>query len=208
MNFCSRSVLTCDSSLRCDEIMIPASVVHRLTRPVVVQQFNLDILNNAMRHGNILFIQRAGPGGRLRSVDSIASLDLPIDVERYSLIRHGNRYKLAGCPVRQTPCDIPLPIQAIPNTEVVLCFGDRLMVPGRGVVDPLQHVAWPEIKIGDTVLIVPQEGDWVLVNRQPTLVQESMLGMRIRIGPQLSFGATCAPVEALRPQPPPVNRWG
>ena len=61
------------------------------------------------------------------------------------------------------------------------------------------------------VLLVPQEGMSVLVNRQPTLVragghvacvsagrQESMLGMRLRIGPHLSFSASCAPVEALR----------
>ncbi len=29
-------------------------------------------------------------------------------------------------------------------------------------------------------------------------LQESMLGMRIRVGPGLSFGSTCGPIEALR----------
>lgn len=53
------------------------------------------------------------------------------------------------------------------------------------------------------------------MNRQPTLVRtmvglgcththtnhrqkESMLGMRILIGPNFSFGASCGPIEALR----------
>ena len=31
-----------------------------------------------------------------------------------------------------------------------------------------------------------------------TKAQESMLGMRIRISPNFSFGATCGPIEALR----------
>jgi hypothetical protein len=42
------------------------------------------------------------------------------------------------------------------------------------------------------------------MNRQPTLVQESMLGMRIRIGPNFSFGASCGPIEALRGDYVPV----
>lgn len=97
-----------------------------------------------------------------------------------------------------------------------LCFGDRVIqTNGRIQLDPLECITWPELHIGDCVLVVPSDGDIVLVNRQPTLVQprgrvfwcwrhhhpanpESMLAMRIRIGPQLSFAASCAPIEALR----------
>lgn len=89
-DFCARSVVTCDSYLRCDEIMVPASVVHRLTRPVVVHSFNIDALTLAMHKGNILFIQRTGSMSRLRSIAHIAILDLAIDPQTDRLLRHGS----------------------------------------------------------------------------------------------------------------------
>ena len=43
---------------------------------------------------------------------------------------------------------------------------------------PLECVTWPLLRIGDTVLVTLRDGNWCLMNRQPTLVQESMLGAR------------------------------
>ena len=80
-----------------------------------------------------------------------------------------------------------------------LCFGDRIRrFRDKQILDPLRCVSWPVLNVGDMVLVTPVDGDYCLMNRQPTLVQESMLGMRIRVGPNLSFGATCGPIEALR----------
>lgn len=94
----------------------------------------------------------------------------------------GGKHRLTGIRIPQLHTDIPLPVQPVEGLDkgVVLCFGDRLLVHSlnqQQLVDPLQYISWPELQLGDTVLVVPQEGDWVLVNRQPTLVQESMLGV-------------------------------
>lgn len=215
MNFCARSVVTCDSSLRCNEIMIPASVVHRLTRPVVVQNFNFDALTRAMQRGNVLFIQRAGKGTRLRSIAHIAILDLAIDTQRDCLVRHGNKHRMNGR-IQQLHSDIPLPVQPTENIGVVLCYGDRLILhslPSQtGSIDPMEYVSWPELQLGDTVLVVPQEGDWVLVNRQPTLVQESMLGAvgfyRCCAQRMDSAQLSCASgSDRICPSVPRVHRW-
>ena len=73
--------------------------------------------------------------------------------------------------------DIPLPVQtACQGIQITsgwtLCFGDRVRVASTGsIVDPLECISWPTLHIGDVVLIVPQPGAMVLVNRQPTLVR-------------------------------------
>lgn len=89
------------------------------------------------------------------------------------------------------PEDVPLPVQAPSDPAagvlgIVLCFGDRVLdrqheswlgriglaesPPNRSVLDPLRCITWPDLQPGDSILLVPQEGMFVLVNRQPTLV--------------------------------------
>ena len=198
VNFCARSVVTCDSYIDADEIMVPHAVANRLTYPVLVHAYNLADLTRRMRSGAVLFVQRAGQP-RLRAIGHIAILALALD-PRDRLIRRNGKYPLLRPPLPSVE-DVPLPVQGhVDGVETVLCYGDRIfsLHGGRVVVDPLQHVTWPVLEPGDTVLVTPQDGDWVLMNRQPTLVQESMLGMRMRVGPNLRFGATCGPIEALR----------
>lgn len=58
-----------------------------------------------------------------------------------------------------------------------LCFGDRVRIAATGsVVDPLNCIAWPNLQLGDSVLVVPRVGSIVLVNRQPTLVRYDRIG--------------------------------
>ena len=195
VNFCARSVVTSDSYIDADEILVPRGVASRLTYPVVVHPYNLERLTARLRAGGVLFLQRAGQP-RLRAIGHIAVLACDLDA-RDCIVRRNRKYPLLRPPL-PTVEDIPLPIQChVDGTETALCFGDRLLRQGA-LVDPLQCVTWPVLEPGDTVLVAPQDGDWCLMNRQPTLVQESMLGMRIRLGPSLSFGATCGPIEALR----------
>lgn len=196
VNFCARSVVTCDSYIDADEIMVPHSIASRLTSPVVVYAFNIADLEARMRMGQVLFLQRASPEGRMRSITHVA-------VQKYTqepgdcLIRRGTKYADLKAPL-PVPEDVPLPIQCA-HSSPILCFGDRIRRKKNGaLLDPLRTIMWPTLYVGDTVLVTPKDGDWCMMNRQPTLVQESMLGMRMRIGPNFSFALTCGPIEALR----------
>lgn len=89
-----------------------------------------------------------------------------------------NKYRV-GPGIRPPPMlpeDVPLPVQAPADPAagilaVTLCFGDRVLDHlTHHWLDPLRCIAWPELYPGDSVLLVPQEGCRVLVNRQPTLV--------------------------------------
>ena len=196
VNFCARSVVTCDSYINADEIMVPHHIACRLTAPIVVHQFNIKELEQRMQMGQVLFLQRGSQDGRMRSITHVAVQNY-VQERGDCLIRRGTKYSDMKPPL-PLPEDIPLPIQVNRGTPL-LCFGDRIRRKRDGaLIDPLKTIVWPALYIGDIVLVTPKDGDWCLMNRQPTLVQESMLGMRMRIGPHFSFGLTCGPIEALR----------
>lgn len=194
VDFCARSVVTCDSYIAADEILVPRHIVHRLTYPLVVHAYNAAEITARMRAGGVLFLQRAGQA--TRAIHHIAA-QLYVPEEGDRLLRRGNKYPIMTPPLPAAE-DVVLPVQCGHGVPP-LCFGDRILrVRDRRILDPLGCVSWPVLQPGDLVLVTPVDGDVCLMNRQPTLVQESMLGMRIRVGPNLSFGSTCGPIEALR----------
>jgi hypothetical protein len=181
-----------------DEILVPQYIVHRLMYPIMVLPHNVADVTARMRAGGVLFVQRGNqPQPRMRAISHIAVQQyVPEDGDR--LIRRGNKHPLQRPPLPSAD-DVTLPVQCADGGAPPLCFGDRIYrARDRRLIDPLRSVSWPVLHVGDTVLATPVDGDLVLMNRQPTLVQESMLGMRIRIGPALSFGSTCGPIDALR----------
>ena len=185
-------MVTCDSWIGSEEILIPQCLAFRLTSPVVVQAHNKAQLQERMACGAVLFIQRRALGAHMRSIAHVATQNLVL-APSDRVIRRGNKYVAAALPAMR-PEDVPFPVQPMwssslsgspaTNPAPVLCFGDRVVRQGpnggRGsIVNPLDCVIWPVLQNGDTLLITPQDGDFVLMNRQPTLVQESMLGTRI-----------------------------
>ena len=72
VNFCARSVVTCDSYIDVDEVMIPYAIAGRLTSPVVVHRFNIHEINSRLRAGQVLFLQRSASGSRMRSITHVA----------------------------------------------------------------------------------------------------------------------------------------
>ena len=196
VNFCARSVVTCDSYINADEVMIPYAIASRLTYPVVIHRFNIGDVIERLHNGQVLFLQRGTGGSRMRSITHVAVQNY-VPAQGDCLLRRGRKYTLDRPPTPSIE-DLPLPIQCN-KPFITLCFGDRIRCHRNGqIIDPLSTITWPTLNVGDVVLVTPRDGDWCLMNRQPTLVQESMLGMRIRLGPNFSFGATCGPIEALR----------
>jgi DNA-directed RNA polymerase beta' subunit len=184
----ARSVVTCDSWIGSEEILIPQCLAFRLTSPVVVQAHNKALLQDRMACGAVLFIQRRALGAHMRSIAHVATQNLVLGPSD-RIIRRGNKYAAAVLPALR-PDEVPFPVQPMwspsiagspaTNPAPVLCFGDRVVrqgPQGGSIVNPLACVIWPVLQNGDTLLVTPQDGDYALMNRQPTLVQESMLGM-------------------------------
>ena len=175
----ARSVVTCDAHLSAADIMVPRVVVHRITRPVVVCAYNMRTIEERLQRGEVLFVHRAGNGAhqRMRSINHLAIQNLVIGPGD-CILRHGIKYQVtSGGPHPPVlPEDVLLPVQTAdcgPGGRFPpLCFGDRVRRANTTVLlDPLTCITWPELAIGDCVLLIPADGDIVLVNRQPTLVQ-------------------------------------
>lgn len=48
--------------------MVPRSIIHRVTAPLVVHEFNHAYLTERMGRGEVPFVQRAGENQRMRSI--------------------------------------------------------------------------------------------------------------------------------------------
>jgi hypothetical protein len=140
--------------------MIPWNIASRLTYPVVVHAHNHEQLTARMELGQILFLQRAVTGGRMRSITHVAIQNYVYETGD-CLIRRGVKYTIHRIPMSCME-DVPLPIQCCAGFAT-LCFGDRIRRKRDGsLVDPLRTITWPTLQIGDTVLVTPKNGDWCL----------------------------------------------
>ena len=202
VNFCARTVVTCDSSIRVDEIGVPYAVLQRITHPCPVNPYNIDEVSRRMHRGDVVFLTREGT---TRHISFIAQQTLVLGPSD-TIVREGRRYSpFHGhrCPVLPLAITSNQPILHIPinlkssDQRLTILIDDIIVRDGKRI-RPLQTIVWPQLQAGDVVLVNPGLGDSVLFNRQPTLVEESMLGMRIRPLPIKSFACTCAPMEAMR----------
>ena len=150
VNYCARSVVTCDSYIDADEILVPRHIIHRLTYPLVVHSYNIAAVEARMRSGEVLFIQRGNQSqARMRAISHIAvTRYVPEEGDR--LMRRGNKYPIHRVPLPAAD-DIALPVQCA-NGVPPLCFGDRIFrARDRRVIDPMRSVSWPTLSVGDTV---------------------------------------------------------
>ena len=192
-NHCARSVVTCDCDLEADEVGVPLSVLCKITHPVVVCEWNKTFVSNKMQQGDVLFVQ--GSDGITQNIAHLAAFNIVFEPED-CIIRRNQKYKINNCTALIFCDSVPLPVQ-VDASIFQMCKGDVLLRKGK-FLNPLSYVSWPVLKLGDVVSMCPQRGSVVLFNRQPTLVEESMIGMRIRPLPIRSFSCTCAPLEAMR----------
>ena len=202
VNFCARTVVTCDSSIGVDEIGVPHAVLQRITQPLPVNSYNLGAVTRLMHAGRVMFLTR---DGTTRHISFIAQQTVVLGISD-TIVRAGGRYSPfhgQRCPVlppasQSTQPTLHIPIALQNSTKrLVLLVDDVIMRDGQHI-RPLGTIVWPQLRVGDIVLVNPGKGDSVLFNRQPTLVEESMLGMRIQPLPIRSFACTCAPMEAMR----------
>ena len=200
VNFCARVVATCDAFLLADQVGLPYQVLQRITKPLVVQMYNLEYATRMLHTGQVHFMQKYKNPQKWH-ISFVAEQTLTLQSTDI-LVRDGRKYRInANCstpPVPYTVCALPLNMTTIDNRiQVRMCVGDRVLRDGQ-FLNPLNYIKWPKLDVGDELLVLPQEGDYILFNRQPTLVEESMLGMRVVPLPIQLFACNCAAIEALR----------
>lgn len=183
-----RTVQTCKSIGACHRVRVPSSLVGRLSVPHVVLPWNRDAIARLCRRGGVVRVQR-GDSDVSRAYGRMARLALRPNAATDVLLRDG--------------CRLPVPLEAaelVPTDRVLRTGPDGGVCELRadGNTEP------PQLPVGSVVWRSAGDGDRCVINRQPTLVVESVLGVEIEteLGVRGHVRATALPVEPESDVPP------
>lgn len=156
-----RTVIGPGPTLKLDEVGIPEIIAKNITFPIQIYNSNYEEIIEMVKSGLVEKIKRN---------DKI----IRIDLQRYSevinflkkddvILRKGKHIKV-DC------------------TKIELLTDDRIFRKGVEVTPvKIPQVKDPEIYVGDIVQRRIINGDWVLMNRQPTLWKGSMMSFKVVI---------------------------
>jgi DNA-directed RNA polymerase beta' subunit len=160
-----RTVIGPDPTLRLDELAIPKEMAQILTIPEYVTPFNKSRLSALVNSGKANFVIKAG--------DPTRSINLKNAVNyRGTLLYFGDVIHRKGH-------DKPIVVQ---DTKFNLIERDIIYRNGK----PIKEVTYPrkqtiDLECGDLVKRQLCDGDYVLLNRQPTLHKPSMMSFKVII---------------------------
>lgn len=168
VDFSGRTVIGSDPTLKFDELGVPEEMARVLTVPVKVNKVNFDEMLDVINNGRANQIQTMSrnPEGKMSTVNLTRMLQI-----------YGTML-LAGDVIHRGQQRIP-----VVTGKEVLKKGDKIMRDGKFLDDvkyPGRRV-YNKLQIGDIVHRQLRDGDYVLLNRQPTLQKESMQAMKVRI---------------------------
>lgn len=157
----ARTVIGGDPTLKMGELAVPKEIAMILTVPVRVAIFN------------IVFLQKMVDDGLINTIHKPDSITI-IDLKRY---RRGTRLMSGDIIHRKGE-----KITCIDGRELVM-EGDKVERNGE-MLKKLKPANRPyKLLIGWVVDRPLQDGDYVLLNRQPTLHKASMLAMQVTVKP-------------------------
>lgn len=161
-----RTVVGPDPTLKLDELVVPKEMAEILTIPVHVTPFNIKYLTDVVNSGKANFLIKASDPER-----SPVNLKNAINY-RGTLLYFGDIIERNGTQI------------SITDTKFKLQKGDVIIRNGKKEKD----INYPQIvkqvlEVGDIVKRQLADGDYVLLNRQPTLHKASMMALRVIVKP-------------------------
>ena len=173
VNKSARTVIGPDSTLKLGEIAIPSYIATTLTYPVKVNKYNIDKLSTLVNSNHANFVVRKN-GARINLKYAMFTKQTPL--------LYGDKILSTHTDDKGNVCEKEITIDSY--SKYVLKEGDKVIRDGN-TLEKLKLFTQKNIniEIGDTVERHLQDGDIVLLNRQPTLHKGSMLSKRILIKP-------------------------
>ena len=160
-NQTGRTVIGPDPTLKLGEIALPPEMAENLSIPIKVAKFNMEMLQKFVDEGKVDSLIK--PDGKTK-----------INLKRY---RRGTRLCHRDIIIRDGTR-----IPVVTGRELVL-NGDQVERNGE-LLDKILPINRPyKLEFGWTVERKLQDGDYVILNRQPTLHKASMMAMQILIKP-------------------------
>lgn len=163
VNQSARTVIGPDPTVRTDEMVIPTKIAEMLTKPERVTAFNIDALTKIVNNDEAQYVQRQGK----------PKINLKYAIyKKQTEILPGDQIERDGKIINHTA----LEGFKLQDWDVIIREGERI----QAQTVKKKHF---QLQIGDIVERNLRNGDYLLLNRQPTLHQGSMLAKRIIIRP-------------------------
>jgi len=176
-----RTVIGPDPTLKMGQLAVPEDMANNLTVPVQVTTYNLDYLTKLVNDGKVNYVLKDNGKTKINLENALFS--------RGTRLNHGDIILRKD---EETGKDIEIVVN---NGKDMLKPGDRLKRNGEFITD----IKYPEkrkyiLNIGDVCERKLMDGDIVLLNRQPTLHEGSMMAQEIivRSGKTLRFNLSIA----------------
>ncbi len=191
-DFCARTVIGPEVNCMVDEMVVPREVANKLSYPVTVNNINMKYCMDLVDKGQVNILKTTI---NVNGVKKEVMCDM----------------KFKAFEVKGTELQDYDKIYRTENGKVVVYDYTRVMttkghfelkegdIIGRGrksikAVVPVKRKI--ELKVGDVIERKLQNGDWVVLNRQPSLRAESMRAKKIRILPGKTFRFNLASTES------------
>lgn len=158
-----RTVVGPDPTLKMDELCVPKEMAEILTIPVHVTPFNISYLTGLVNTGKANFLIKASDPKRSINLKNVINF-------RGTLLYFGDIIERDGEKI------------TIMDTKFELKVGDTITRNGKRLKD----IKYPEkkqivLEVGDIIKRQLADGDYVLLNRQPTLHKASMMALKVVI---------------------------
>jgi len=161
----ARTVIGPDPTLKVNEIAIPHEIADTLTYPVKVTDLNIHELTHLLHNHRVNYVIRKGSSQRINM--------------KYALYRQRSRLQF-GDYIRKKSGEY---IFIKNEKQFFLLEPDDTVIRNGQVVHDFEHASLKHffLEVGDTVERKLQDGDVLLLNRQPTLHKGSMMAFNCRI---------------------------
>jgi len=158
----ARTVIGPEPTLRMGQVAIPREIAANLTVPEIVSNINKNWLYSLIMGGKANAVIRKGKINRINLAYALFSRGTEL-LHNDIIIRGSERYHYVG------------------QTQMILKEGD--IISRNGTEIPVQFPTRKdfEIECGDVVERQLLDGDYVLINRQPTLHRGSMMAKQVVI---------------------------
>lgn len=154
-----RTVIGPGPNLKVDEVGIPESMARTLTFPINVYESNFAEIINMVKNNNIEKISRNG---------KIIRIDLQMYSEIMKFLKPGD--VVISEDGKET---------LVEDCKFKLKNSDKIFRNGQDITpEKIPQIKEPDVKIGDVAHRRIINGDWVLMNRQPTLWKGSMMAFK------------------------------
>lgn len=184
-NFCGRTVIGPEANCMVDEIVLPRQFAETLTYPVTVNDFNKEKCQEMLEDGKVIYIFR----------------DNKKIIARYACWTEGSSWRFGDYILRNNKeyliDNFVSRNKTLPHNSLNLLETDkikRLNYTEDRTITTYEPFIMPKrkeflLKAGDIIERKIQNGDWVVLNRQPTLWKGSMRAKKviIRSGETIRF---------------------